>query len=419
MPTVSDSPTVSNPAPATGRRVELVVVDGGGHLLGRMPSFDVDTPWWQDLEPIVERHPDLIVLRLLRADAGGQRNGGRVSYLVEADHTPAGLIAPAGGNDHLTDEALAGLLADHPLRMPWGRPGGPASDLAWAEGHVRTTGRPRQIRSWNLSSIWALPTSDGTAWLKCVPPFFAHEADAIRGLGPSDRLPRVIAAEGSRMLMAEMPGQDGYGAGVSAYTAVIDALLELQSALDGRRGGPALAVPRWSPEAMARSAAEVLEHRRHQVALRSGPGAVTALEALLAGWEARWQQIEDCGLPDVVFHGDLHPGNSRIGVDPPVIFDWGDCGWGHPLLDLSVVSAYRDDPVLVARTLDHWLDGWRRLRPDSDPRRAWDLLRPVALLRSALVFQNFVDNIEPSERVFHDADVPAALARAAASLTGD
>jgi hypothetical protein len=70
----------------------------------------------------------------------------------------------------------------------------------------------------------------------------------------------------------------------------------------------------------------------------------------------------------------------------------------------------------VAVTLEHWLDGWRRLVPGSDPKRAWALLRPVAVLRSALVFQNFVDNIEPSERVFHDADVPEALARAAATL---
>ena len=284
---------------------------------------------------------------------------------------------------------------------------------------VRVAARaPHQIRSWNLSSIWALPTAEGTAWLKCVPAFFGHEAEAIRGLGPSDRLPRVIAAEGSRTLMEQMPGRDGYGAGTDDYRSVIDALLELQSAVVARPGGLIDVIPHWSPAAMARSAIRVLAERRHQVARASGPQAVAALEGLLTGWDQRWEEVDGCGLPDVVFHGDLHPGNARIGIALPVIFDWGDCGWGHPLLDLGVVSAYHHDAALVSSTLEHWLEGWRRLVPGSDPVRAWACLRPVSVLRSALVFQNFVDNIEPSERVFHDADVPEALARTAAALDG-
>jgi hypothetical protein len=418
MTTVSPSPIRSNPSPAPGRRVDLVVVDGEGHLLGRLPPFDVATPWWQDLEPIIDRHPELVVLRLLRVDGSGdQRHGGRVTYLVEAERAPVGLVGlGSGGDGHVSEEALAALLADHPLRMPWARPGGPASDLAWAQLHVRPTSPPRQVRSWNLSSVWALPTAEGTAWLKCVPPFFAHEAEAIRGLGPSDRLPRIIAAEGSRTLMAQMPGRDGYGAASDDYCAVIDALLELQSATLARPGRLADIIPSWSPTAMARSATEVLQERRAQVATGSGSETVALLDQLLAEWDERWRQVNECGLPDVVFHGDLHPGNARIGVVPPVIFDWGDCGWGHPLLDLGVVSAYHPDPALVAVTLGHWLEGWRRLVPGSDPDQAWVLLHPVSVLRSALVFQNFVDNIEPSERVFHDADVPEALARTAARL---
>ena len=394
------------------------MVNGDGQLLGRLPPFAVETPWWQDLEPIVEQHPELVVLRLLAAQAreGQPQHGGRASYLVEARRAPRQLIGLGSSDNWVPGEAeLEGLLADHPLRMSWARPGGPASDLSWAGDHVRVVGRPRQIRSWNLSSIWALPTADGTAWLKCVPPFFGHEAATISTLGPSDCLPRVIAADGARLLMEEMPGRDGYGAGPDEYAEVISALLVLQSALVTDRRPLHEVVPSWSAPSMAEAATKLLDDASRPLEATIGAGPMGVLHQLLDRWDERWEEVNNCGIPDTVFHGDLHPGNARIGSGRPVLFDWGDSGWGHPLLDLGVVSAYHHDDDLVARTLHHWLEGWRRLVPGSDPARAWELLRPVARLRTALVFENFLTNIEPSERVYHEADLPTALARAAAT----
>ena len=397
--------------PTAGRQVDLVVVDGAGQLLGRLPSFTVDTPWWQDLEPIIDRHPDLVVLRLLQTSAPAeQHSGGRVSYLVEAEARPADLVGLTQGPEGApTESDLVGLMADHPLRMPWARPGGPAADLAWAAEVVTLTGPPRQVRSWNLSSIWALPTGRGTAWLKCVPPFFAHESAAIRGLGPSVHLPKLIASDAGRLLMEEMPGRDGYGAAGPDYEAVISAFLELQSGALGSRD-LSDRLPHWSARSMADRAAALLAR---QSVDPDRARQVAPLHRLLSDWDGRWAEIAECGVPETVFHGDLHPGNARTGIEVPVVFDWGDSGWGHPLLDLAVVSGYHDDEALVAHALSHWLAGWRRLVPGSDPERAWRLLRPVARLRTALVFQNFLDNIEPSERIYHQADVPAALLRAA------
>jgi len=50
-----------------------------------------------------------------------------------------------------------------------------------------------------------------------------------------------------------------------------------------------------------------------------------------------------------------------------------------------------------------------RAVPGSDPRRAWELVRPLTVLREAAVYQGFVDNIEPSERVYHLGDVRLSL----------
>ncbi len=42
--------------------------------------------------------------------------------------------------------------------------------------------------------------------------------------------------------------------------------------------------------------------------------------------------------------------------------------------------------------------------PSSDPRRAAELIAPVAALRQALIYRTFLDNIEETERIYHRTD---------------
>ena len=379
-----------------GRFVTLVLVDGHGRLLGQLPPFGVDTPWWQDLEPVVAACPAAVVLRLLDATpAPGQVMGGAVRYLAEVDRPP-GLLQKVPDAE--------GLLADHPLRMPWARPGGPASDLEWAAAHVAISGPPVQVRSWNLSSIWRLNGPDGPTWLKCVPPFFGHEPDVLRILGPGPALPGLLAAEDHRMLLADMAGVDGYHAEVGDHRAIIDSLVEVQLSALGRLDQLAATVPDWrSPQ--LRAGAEAVVARR--------AADNRTLRRLLDDWDGRFQAIADCGIPEGLFHGDAHPGNARIGVEPPILFDWGDSGLGHPLLDAAVLSVHRAGDR-ADQVLRHWLKAWKRAVPGSDPDRAWGLIQPAAVLRGAVVFQRFLDHIEPSEHVYHHQDVQPSLDRATA-----
>lgn len=374
----------------------LVALDGRGSVVGELEPFRADTPWWQDLEPVLAAHPDVVVLRLLDVvpDPTGPM-GGLVRYLVEA---PASWIAA----NRLRAPSRPLLLQEHPLRMPWARPGGPAADLEWAAARVDVSGRPRQVRSWNLSSIWRLPTRDGDVWLKCVPPFFAHEAYVIRSLAASASVPRLIAAEGHRMLLEAMPGVDGYGASererAQIAETVVDVLAPTAPRVDELVAG---GVPDWRRRPLRDLAADV-------VARDGLPG--DPLHRLVDGWDAVMSKVGDAGLPDVLFHGDPHPGNARIGIagieNPAgevIVFDWGDSGVGHPLLDTDVIG----EPSLGA-----WFGAWARAFPGSDPATAWQALQPVAALRGAVVFRRFLDNIEPSERVYHQDDVEPFLAKA-------
>ena len=63
---------------------------------------------------------------------------------------------------------------------------------------------------------------------------------------------------------------------------------------------------------------------------------------------------------------------------------------------------------------DHWDSLWRAAVPGSNPRRAAQLLAPVAAARQAAIYQNFLDHIEPSEHPYHRTDPALWLTRAAA-----
>jgi hypothetical protein len=96
--------------------------------------------------------------------------------------------------------------------MPYARPGGPQADVACAHGILNTTaiergGAAEQLRTWNLSSSWRIPTTEGPTWLKVVAPFFAQEGLVLATLDASMVAP-LRAASGERMLLGDVPGED-------------------------------------------------------------------------------------------------------------------------------------------------------------------------------------------------------------------
>jgi len=96
--------------------------------------------------------------------------------------------------------------------------------------------------------------------------------------------------------------------------------------------------------------------------------------------------------------------------------------------EASVIAAFaRVDPTLVPQVigavprrvlLDHlpgedcWIRAWTARRPGCDPARALSVAEPLAHLAYAVRYQEFLDGIEPSERIYHQGD-PAASIRAA------
>jgi hypothetical protein len=396
-------------APPT-RSVTLVLVTPHGQVLGRLPPFDAATPWWQDVEPVVLGARlafglDVTVLRLLET-AQPFAHGGAVTYLAEVDPTRLDGRLPG-----LPLQLWAGELPSHPLRPGYARPGGPSADLAWADGMLAErgltrTGPAEQVRTWNLSSLWRLPTSAGRTWLKVVPFFFAHEGDVLERLA-GEHVPVLLGHDGPRILLAETPGEDRYGAPLPELLAMIDLLVDLQRRWLGRADALlAMGLPDWRGPALTASIAGLVEQAGHTVDV----GERAVLDRFVRGLPARVAAIDACGIGDGLVHGDFHPGNVRGDANGLVILDWGDAGVGHPLLDQPqfVANAGTADPATLRQ---HWHSAWRRAIPGCDPDRATALLAPIAAARLALVYQRFLDGIEPSEHPYHRADVPRWLRR--------
>ena len=272
------------------------------------------------------------------------------------------------------------------------------------------TGAPVQVRTWNLSSIWRLPTTAGQTWLKVTPAFCASEA-VVMPLLDQTVVPRVLGAGPHRVLLADVPGQDQYDARGDELRQMVRMLVGLQASWIGRV--PELAalgvLDNRAGAAMPRIHA-VVDLNRHEL----DDDTQRALDVLVEGLPQRFAALADCGIPDTLVHGDFHPGNVRGTPGDYRILDWGDCAIGHPMLDLRPSLEYFD-PHDQLGAVDIWESEWSRQVPGCDARRAAGLVRPLGPLFGAVVYQKFLDNIETTERPYHEGD-PAHGLRTATSM---
>jgi len=390
----------------------MVLVTPDGQLLGRLAPFAVASPWWPDVEPIVRHVHDRLglsvtILRMLEAETH-RTAGGHVTYVAETAQT-------------VVVEPWTGDLDDHPLRQTWARPGGPAADLKWSaavlsEQALHLEGPPRQMKSWNLSSLWRLPITGGQAWLKVVPPFLANEGSLLTRLAEvaGHAVPRLLGRDEARSLMADVPGEDLFEASGSMLLRMVTLLVDLQRAWLGRvEELVELGLPDWRAPTLTEAIARVVERTAPEL----GVGERRALGGFVEGLDARFEAIAECALPDTLVHGDFHPGNLRSDGTSLVLLDWGDSGVGHPLLDRAAFLD-RIPAEAVASATGHWDRAWREAIPGCDPSRAAGLLDPVAAARQAVIYRRFLDAIEPSEYPYHRSDPALWLRRAARLVQG-
>jgi hypothetical protein len=376
-------------------RVVTAVVTHGGACAGVVGPFRVDNPWWAEVEPVVTHLEETlgvpaVVLRLLTVEGSDGARDGHVTYHAEALEPP-GDLPPCD----FTDD-------DHPLRQPWARAAGVRELFEWASRHVGLAGRPGQRKTWNLAGLFRLPTAGGPVWLKAIPAFAAAEPAAITAFAEVDPtlVPAVLASAPGRLLLADVPGADCWD---PSTQVVVDAVHRLATA-QARIGQPPRGLPDRRLEALAAAVRDLLDG---PVGTELSPAELRAARSL----QRRWEMLDDCGLPDTVVHGDFHPGNWRRGDGAPVVLDFADAHLGNPVLDgLRVIDFL--PPGRRRAAASAWTAAWAAAVPRSRPAEALRIAEPLAHLAYAVRYQEFLDNIEPSERVYHLGDPAAAIRQA-------
>jgi Ser/Thr protein kinase RdoA (MazF antagonist) len=388
--------------------------------MGALAPFDVATPWWPDVAPVVETVRDrwgldVVVLRIVAYEDRWPAAGGAVTYLAETNGPlPAGVKLEPSAIDPGEDER----------RAPWARPGGVLALVEWADAELgrrgrERTGPARQDRTWNLSCLVELPTADGPVWLKAVPPFLRHEAAVLELLaGDGMSVTRVVAASDGVSLLDGVPGEDLYAADPSQLRRMVDEIVGLQARSAGRteelvRAG----LPDRRGESLVQALAELAADVRLRRVLAADERA--ELDALVAALPRRLAAVEACGVPWTLVHGDFHPGNWRghagaPGSAPMTLIDWGDACVGHPLIDQVNFQSFLGERA--AATANQWEQAWRAAVPGSEPARAAALVAPIACLERAMVFRLFLDAIETTEQAYHRHD-PEDWVRRALSAT--
>ena len=269
---------------------------------------------------------DIVLLRLLEASVP-RMPGGVVTYLAETAANPS--LVRGLPLEPWSDEPLH----DRPHRQSWARPGGPAEHLAWAADRlcssgVQPTGVPQQRKTWNLSTLWRLPTDHGPVWLKVVPDFFAHEGAIIAAIArPS--VPRLFAQEPGRLLMADLPG-DNFDTRGTALAPMVDRLTQIQADwIDRAADLLRLGLPDQQLHLLPAHIEQLVTDRLPHFT----PDDQRTLTGLVDDLDRRCRAVTDCGVPETFTHGDFHPGNVHGSSPDYVIIDWGDSCLSHPLSD--------------------------------------------------------------------------------------
>lgn len=372
---------------APPRIVTLVVDDPRGVL----PTIEVESPWWMESGPLVEaaRLAFGIEVTIVRLIDGRKFPGGPVTYLVEAPGIDPALLEP-----------WPVTLDEDELRASYATPGGIAALTAWADAELDEQGLKRngsveQVRTWNLSCLLRIQTTDDTVlWLKAVPDFFAHEPAVMRALADVDStlVPDIVATKPGATLMREVGERDGYEVGPDRH---FDAVQRFHAARRQLDMAELATVPGFGPQQMADGLITLARGHGDELT----PDERGKLSDLASQVGDRWAAS---GSPQTLVHGDLHGGNLRLSSDrPDTIIDWGDASISHPLFDLAVLDNYT--PQWGSEATTRWLD---LLEVD---RAGWAAFRPLAAIRLAIVYRRFCDRIEASEQIYHRHDIVPAI----------
>ena len=330
-----------------------------------------------------------------------------VSALVELEPQPPGWTPPEGWQavdlagpgeaEGLVDGLLNTLqprVADwvaeqlgaplDPFAPPWSQPGWWERTTDWIAAQLPDRGPldVEQVRAWGISTVLRATDADGQRyWFKGICTHFGREVavtEALHRVAPEFVAP-VLAADRDefRLLLGDLP--DVAPAGEPAtHASAYARLRDLQRKVEPHRSDliAAGATVRPLADVPAAFAATMAD-----LELPEWHGIAPARVGELVRWvEQAVIEVAALGLPDVVVHGDFHPGNvATLGDGTRVIFDWSDAAITQPFVDVPTWLTWIEDDVdEQARTWASFAQVWSDVLPADEWLARRTLLEGVA-----------------------------------------
>ena len=287
--------------------------------------------------------------------------------------------------------ALSWLVTEHPHRVPWYRPDFFDQITQTMHDRFGTETHLEQVRSWGRSAIWRIQMDETTAYLKLVPPMFAHEPQLSAWLAQAfpQCVPAIIAAEpGHWFVMADYGGVSLFAESKREITLWERALREYARF---QQATPA-AVPRlvadtgvpirdltWI-EARWRallSDEDTLNRGYQPISAEERAQLVAAAPKIAAAVE----RLREAELSTLT-HGDFWAGQIVQTEDDRLLFtDWSDAARAHPFFDvaffLAEISADLPDvPGAKDRLVQAYLSEWGELG-STEAYAAAEIIAPL------------------------------------------
>jgi hypothetical protein len=312
------------------------------------------------------------------------------------------------------------------LRPPWGRPGWFERAADWIVATLGDADLPAptsiaQFRHWGISAVMRVDSGADRYWFKAVSQHFRREAGITAFLDRQapGSVARVIGVDIDRgwLLLGDLGSHAGHP-DPHDLREPFEYLIELQRRFIGRETDLVAAGCDPRPlTSIPHDLARVLDDPIVCDWLDVPPDrAQRQLEWL----HEAVRGIDALGLPDLLVHGDFHPGNVvATGDGRRVLFDWSDAAISKPFVDVLTWASWMPDDAEGQDAL--WLT-FAELWSDVVPVDVWSAMRPtlegVAGAYHVVSYAGIVSSLDPFRRPEHaiglvdfygflDAAVPA------------
>ena len=275
------------------------------------------------------------------------------------------------------------MTAPETVGNAWDEPAWLAEATDWIDRHVERAGPVELVLAREWSAVVRVPTVDGTAWFKEVPPALAFEPPltALLAARRPDRLPEPIAVEERRLLTCHAGRRlrahvdDGAAAPSWEELLALQAELQLDFAPDAEealRLGTLDAQPALLPELCAEL-----------------PRGETRVETVRRAVEALGDAV-----PVSVVHTEAHDGNLFIHDGHVRVLDWAEAVVSHPFVGAVLPLRFAAERIGAApgsaeveRLRDAYLEPFTRCAPLPELREQFGHGYLLGTLVRALTWQ--------------------------------